>query len=517
MKQPAFLRIIAALLTTALFCGMISGCTPKRHKKIPLLEDVLKRGDLKEVTLTFYFQGREGKYTREVLDEVEKRSKDRLNVKLDFKWISSNSYLSDIRKITASDAPCDAFYYTGTRGAAADNIKKLSVDGVLLNISALFPRYAPGYFRKLSEDELKAIKIDDTIYGIPNRMPTANRRYAVVKDDLMKKYNIPEIKNYRDFEFYMSTVKEHEPGIFPLMMNNTAIALFAEAGGYVVLDAALGLVYKWEDPGMKLMAWEQTPEYREGIKILNAWCRKEYMSRNFRVLTRPDNAIVTSGRLASTIGQQTTEVSYNTLLRYNNILDWGFREYPLYADKVVQRNSPADNMMLFCKNSANPERAIMFIEWLQSSQENYDLLMYGIKGKHYDLYGNQYTLPKEEKLDDAHLNWNGKRAFMNIDYERYSTVQTPDYIKAYIESIKSGTKYPPHTGFYPDYRPVLDVARNREKTNGSVEPGVNRSYFSMDKVDEYIKEQKNAGVERLLTTVQSQLDAWRASKDKKNN
>ena len=36
----------------------------------------------------------------------------------------------------------------------------------------------------------------------------------------------------------------------------------------------------------------------------------------------------------------------------------------------------------------------MFINWLQSSQENYDSLMYGIKGKHYTLEDNKIKLPE---------------------------------------------------------------------------------------------------------------------------
>jgi hypothetical protein len=79
----------------------------------------------------------------------------------------------------------------------------------------------------------------------------------------------------------------------------------------------------------------------------------------------------------------------------------------------------------------DPERVLMFIEWLQSSQENYDLLMYGIRDTNHRLQGNTLDISGLDRKNVV-CEWWGSEAFRNYEYERPYSFEPEDY-KAFLE------------------------------------------------------------------------------------
>ncbi|MEN2773510.1 hypothetical protein [Acetivibrio clariflavus] len=65
------------------------------------------------------------------------------------------------------------------------------------------------------------------------------------------------------------------------------------------------------------------------------------------------------------------------------------KEIELYMDQPHLLSSRYRGVAV-ASNSKNPERVLMFLEWLHKSQENYDLFRYGIKDRHYGLKGENF-------------------------------------------------------------------------------------------------------------------------------
>ena len=469
-------------------------------------EDYIQSEKLDEEKLTFYFLASEPKDTREVLDQIEIKAKNKLNIKLDFKFIYQNpeTYLSNIKTLISSGQDCDAFYYSQQ---FPQNLKILAGENLIKDISDEFPKYAPSYFSKFSKEEIRAASSDNKIYFIPNRLPTSQMRCALVRTDFMEKYNIPEINSYDDYEVYLKTIKEKEPDMFPMLFNETAIGLFAEANGYIILDYVQGLVYKFDDPDMKIVAWEQTPEFKKSILTINKWYDSGYMLKGIGA-SQIDETIITSDKWGSFITGLGSEFGFNSLLKANN-KSWSYKACLLYPDKPSARNSPVDGAMLINAKSDNSKRVLMFLEWLQLNQENYDSLMYGIEGKHYILDGDRITLPEGVKQSESCLSWGWRWPFQNIDYERADLSTSDEAVKTYYKIIKEKTKYPPHMGFVPDYGSVTEITTGRQLSFYTTEQSIYGGFFKPEKIDEYIKEGKDGGVDKLVGEVQKQLDKWR--------
>jgi ABC-type glycerol-3-phosphate transport system substrate-binding protein len=98
------------LIIIGLFGAGFTGCENKPDNKLEnsaISEIVMKK--LEPATLNFYFLGTQKPDVREVLDEIEKKTVDSLNVKLNFKWAQWNEYNSKIRGLGASGEDIDVF------------------------------------------------------------------------------------------------------------------------------------------------------------------------------------------------------------------------------------------------------------------------------------------------------------------------------------------------------------------------------------------------------------------------
>ncbi len=216
------------------------------------------------------------------------------------------------------------------------------------------------------------------------------------------------------------------------------IMSFAEANGYAILNKNLGLVYKWNDTNMKIMPWEKTPEFKNSINTIINWFGKGYVQPgDFVDISTP----IGEGRFSSIIGATGSDITYNRLLQSKGI-NLRYKSYSLYKDKPSERSSPLINSLVLNSRTKNAERIFKFIEWLESSQETYDLFMYGIEGKDYVLNADKEPMSINSAND--YENWIGQSVFNIMEYERTIQSSSDHTANYYMDEIENTTKYPPH-------------------------------------------------------------------------
>ncbi len=489
--------------------------------KEPDEEDFLPAGwevdidKLEDTTLTFYINAQRQKVSDEILEAVNLKLENDLKTKISFKyyWEYYDSFLNRLRRDNASGITCDAFFYSPEFHTS---VKELADEGLIMDVSKLFPEYAPSYYNQFSNEDIKAMNVNGGIYIIPSRTPSADIKFALVRQDLMEKYSIPPIRSYDDYEVYLEAVKNNEPGILPMCYRSTSMGLFADMYGYVPLDYITGLVYRWDDPSMKIIPWEQTPGFRECIERMQRWYESGFLSdggKESGVLSIVNGDMrgsydlyVTGEKAASFIANPSDEGYYNSLLRSNGITDYSYKAYPLY-DGYSVRNSVMENGIVINPLSRQPERILMFIDWLQSDQENYDLLMYGKKDIHYIDRGD-YIVPPADAVT-TFLEWSWKAPFENIDYQRAYYPGLKEEMKEYQALIKESAKYPPHNGFTPDYKPVERIYEQRWMLYMIPENLIyNGRNFDEEKMVKFLDEQTKLGIDTLVAEIQNQLDEY---------
>lgn len=164
-------------------------------------------------------------------------------------------------------------------------------------------------------------------------------------------------------------------------------------------------------------------------------------------------------------------------------------------------------------NSENIERTLMFLNWVQSSQENYDLLIYGILGKHYLLKDGLIFMPEGMEEDkNPYYGW-FSLPFRNANLDRewadeYDPVNKSEDITSFL---KKYTSYAPHEGFYPDYKDIQALCDTRVQLFGNkIGSRLEHGAFDMEKADSIIEEINKAGTDQIVYEAQKQLDNWKA-------
>jgi ABC-type glycerol-3-phosphate transport system substrate-binding protein len=240
-KKPLLITaIVILILAGALFVWNLWRSRPADLLS-QLENDEAPQERFAETTLTFLFIAPKPQATQAVIEQVERKLKNTLNIKLNFTF--SYTIPRAQGNNSSSQTGWDVLYYQDDSESPLD-FKTLVKEGKAQDITAEFPRLAPNYYRSLSPEELNTAMVDGKIYAIPPHFYAPQiMRCAIVREDLMAKYQIPAITNYDGYEEYLRIIKTKEPKLFPVVFYDTAIGLFAEANGYAVFNYELGLVY----------------------------------------------------------------------------------------------------------------------------------------------------------------------------------------------------------------------------------------------------------------------------------
>ncbi|HEX2944453.1 MAG TPA: DUF3502 domain-containing protein [Clostridia bacterium] len=467
---------------------------------------------LEHISLKFYFPGEEPKRWPEVKAEIEKRSLDSVNASLDFKWFDYGRYISVMRTLDASGLAFDAFCVSKPE-SIFPNFTTLAKEGMLTDITALFPENAQALYSRYKHDELEYAKVDGKLYAIPALYPDAYCSCLKADDTLCTKYNISKITNLDQYEAYLKAVKDNEPQLIPgiITIGVNSMKLFAGIMGYTILDEYQNLVYKRDDPKMKIKAWEQTPEFLELANKLIEWYRKGYLKFD------ADPAKVTSFVLFGELEPLPEEPQRMSLPSESGefIQSNPLRVFNLYSGQKAQRDNPMGSSyetgaLVFPSSSSNTARALRFLDWVQQDRDNYYLMMYGIENEDYVLKDNHLKLPQGVDFDSTYMNWDGSRAFRNVEYE--PSPRKDAYgpgINSHSDFIDRYTELPPHGAFYPDYSKLKDAAEKRINAIIEFDTSLLKGEIKdFGEVTKFIDDMKALGIDNLVARTQTQLDKW---------
>lgn len=152
--------------------------------------------------------------------------------------------------------------------------------------------------------------------------------------------------------------------MFPLAFNLNMVSLIANYYGYEIFNSSIGVVYDTENYQLKI--WENIPEFNLAIQIYLNWYEKGYLKEAMHNIDFDSN-IIASGKFPLTIGGLDKLIQMNNLA-YQNEVSWRYNGFPLVSNTIKTKNILDGYSLAISSNCKNPERVLMLIEWIHSSQ-----------------------------------------------------------------------------------------------------------------------------------------------------
>lgn len=456
----------------------------------------------REVELSWYLIGSPAKDYDMVLAEFNKLAKADLNAALKVNWIGWGDFQTKYPLVLASGEPIDMVY-----ASTWLNYYQQAAKGAFLPLEEIGPKYAPRSFADEPEAGIKQATVNGHLYALPANYSPYDGNGITVRGDLMKKYGLSEIKSLDDLGEYFEGVVENDKHLDPAGMYATqhpidALYFYTQnlypLAGNISANCPFWIDFT-DDSGTVVNIVDK-PDLPEFLKRMREWSEKGYWPKS--VLSNKDEKMLENGKAAALIHNMDSWVS-----NYIKHPEWDLQYYS-FAAHFYPQPYMQDGMAIPI-SAKNPERALMLLEKLRNDQSYYNLLTYGIEGKHYEITaGDQIkALDPEGFTLEGYCSW----GFRDVKY--YKELDgSPASLKDFKEHIRNMSVDNIYITYNLDvdpikneYAAILNVMQQYyvPLVLGYVEP--------LEGLETLKAKLKAAGIEKAQAEVQKQVDEFMES------
>lgn len=337
----------------------------------------------KEVpTLVWYMGGDQQTDMQSVLDEVNKTLPSLIGAKLDIKIIDYGSYDEKMKLMISGSEPIDLCFSAG--GWILD-YTKMAEKGAFYDITDLVSK-SDKIKSAIDQRYIDMMKINGKIYGLPNLQKMATCVGLSVQKKLADEYGLKmdSLTCLDDLEPFLAWVKENHPDIYGYKANNGYLGgvkgTSNTAGkGWDIqgLNSYIG-AKKGSDGKVTFMSTFNSDDMK-AIQALNySWYNKGYIRKDIASVT-DDSAEQKAGKYASWTAAYKPggDVEFNTANPDCQIY------WKAITSATMGGTSARGCATAIAAKSEHPDLAFKMIEEMNTNSALYNLISYGIEGKHY--------------------------------------------------------------------------------------------------------------------------------------
>ena len=486
-------KVLAVTMAAAMAAGMTSGFGVRAAASE-------SASGLEEVTLTWYIPGNGPQADTDKVEEaVYEYLKDDLNVQLNFVECDWGSYDDKVQMAIASQEPFDFCYTAHWSNNFYNNISK----NAFLELEDLLDEYAPELKESVPQEGWDASTVNGHIYGVPNVQAWAYQGYVAVRDDILEKYefDLTTVDELKDLEPLFEKVKADDPTMYPIVNCGTADILnnfqntlnFEELAGSKIPG-----VLQYGDEELKIVNQWELPQVQEFLQLMYDWNQKGYFKSDSATLTDyiPE---LTSGRSIAKVG-----ATYSPSTKASEEKYFGQPvTVQTFGTSHISTSSIVAALTAISRTSEHPDRAIQFLERVNTDPVLYNLLCFGIEDLDYTREGNIATTVENSGYD-PNQDW-----VYGNQFNAYVRAGQPENLWELMKENNDAAEPSPVLGFAFDSTPV-------QTELASVSAVVDEYYLSLStgSVDpektlpEFIDKLEKAGSQTIIDECQKQLDAW---------
>ncbi|MCK6076230.1 ABC transporter substrate-binding protein [Paenibacillus silvae] len=446
------------------------------------------------VQLIWYTIGTPQKDVNKVMETVSQYTKEKINATVTMKMVDWGDYAQKMQVNVASGEPMDIIFTSAGGFDYVQNARKVA----FLELDELLPKYGQDLIKTINPAFLSGSKVDGHNYGIPANKELPQQEVWRFNKTLVDKYKLDTsgVRTLDSLEPLLKTIKENEPGVTPFAMDKNYVPYVPY--DYVIQN--LPMAVKLDTTDFKIVNILETPEMKEALTTMNKYYKAGYISSE-AATTGSTNDLTTSGNWFLDRAQTQPLADNQWSASYG---------YPVVStpasDAVITNTSVQGSIMAISANSEYPEKAMEFLNLLNTDPVLRNMVDSGIEGTHY------------KKVDDTHME--NLPESKNYDMPSYSLGNN---MLLYLNSNDPDNKWEEFKKFNAEGvdSPILSFNFDASKVSAELTAvqNVKEQYWAAlmtgtidpaTNLDQVIEKFNQAGLERVMAEAQSQLDAWRA-------
>ncbi|CAM4429581.1 ABC transporter substrate-binding protein [Paenibacillus phoenicis] len=494
-SKRSFSFVLATLMAMVL---VLSACGGSKNADSGSNSGAAAGNSEEPVNLIWYTIGTPQKDVDRVMEEVSKYTKEKINATITMKMIDWGDYAQKMQVNVASGEPMDIIFTSAGGFDYVQNARK----GAFLQLDELLEQYGQDLKNTIDPAFLEGSKVDGHNYGIPANKELPQQEVWRFNKTFLDKYNldISNVRSLESIEPLLKTIKENEPGVTPFAMNKEYVPYVP----YDYIIQNLPMAVKLDTTDYKIVNILETPEMQEALNLMHKYYKAGYVA--------PEAATTGSTSDLMTSGQWFMDRAQTQPLA-DNLWSASYG-YPVVStpasDAIITNTSVQGSIMAISANSEHPEKAMEFLNLLNTDPVLRNMVDSGIEGVHY------------KKIDDTH--YENLAESKNYDMPSYSLGNN---MLLYLNANDPDDKWEQFKKFNAEgvNSPILSFNFDSTKvaTEMAAVQNVKEQFWSSlmtgtvdpaEYLPKAIKKFKEAGLDKVIAEAQAQLDAWRAENNK---
>lgn len=494
-SKRSFSFVLATLMALVL---VLSACGGSKNADSGSNSGAAAGNSEEPVNLIWYTIGTPQKDVDRVMEEVSKYTKEKINATITMKMIDWGDYAQKMQVNVASGEPMDIIFTSAGGFDYVQNARK----GAFMQLDELLEKYGQDLKNTIDPAFLEGSKVDGHNYGIPANKELPQQEVWRFNKMFLDKYNldISNVRSLDSIEPLLKTIKENEPGVIPFAMNKEYVPYVPY--DYVIQN--LPMAVKLDTTDYKIVNILETPEMQEALNLMHKYYKAGYVA--------PEAATTGSTSDLMTSGQWFMDRAQTQPLA-DNLWSASYG-YPVVSapasDAIITNTSVQGSIMAISANSEHPEKAMEFLNLLNTDPVLRNMVDSGIEGVHY------------KKIDDTH--YENLAESKNYDMPSYSLGNN---MLLYLNPNDPDDKWEQFKKFNAEgvNSPILSFNFDSTKvaTEMAAVQNVKEQFWSSlmtgtvdpaEYLPKAIEKFKEAGLDKVIAEAQAQLDAWRAESNK---
>lgn len=498
-------KVVRLTLALTLAMGaLLSGCGSSGEK--PAEGNATPEGggetlpQLEPVKLSWYYFGSSpGNGQAKVEEALNDYLQDKINATIQFYPLGWDEFMTKTGAMAASNEPFDIVFAPSWMGFA-DNAAK----NMYLDITELFPQCMPKTKELLGEDFLKGGYINDRLLAVSTNKEKAHTTGIMFNKQLLDKYglDVNSIETVNDLEPMLKIIKDAEPDVIPFSVAGGANLLSVLNIDYVSGDDTYPVGARQGDT--QIVNIFELPEVVEAFELTRDWYLKGYIPKDAATEaasgdTKKTETLKNDGKVFAYVTNTIPGYAAN---KSTDKVTWIQKEM---TPPVMSNKDLGGSMNAISATSKNPERALMFLELVNTDPVVNNLINWGIEGVHYTKVSDN-VIHTIDNSDYMHQNqWIFGNQFINYLKDTESPTKWKEY-----EEFNAAAIADKSLGF------KFTRAEELKTEIAAAKLVFSKVYFQFGAQDvetelpKVIEQFKKAGIDKIIATMQEEYDEWLA-------